>query len=53
MTHDPLLQYEQIEHNYVRKVKKTSKVFRFFKFIVLYMTMSACVFSVFMGVLNF
>ncbi len=53
MTHDPLLQYEQIAHTHTIKNHKTSKAFRLFKFSALYLIMTGCVFSVFMGVLNF
>ena len=53
MIHDPLLQYEQIENTYIPKAKKTQKIFRFVKFLVLYLAMTSCVFLVFMWVLNF
>lgn len=53
MTHDPLLQYEQIENTYTHTPRKTSKIFRICKFSALYLVMTGCVFSVFMGVLNF
>lgn len=53
MTHDPLFQYEQISHTYSISTKKPSKIFRVFKFSALYLVMTGCVFSVFMGVLNF
>lgn len=53
MTHDPLLQYEQVDHTHIHIVKKSSKAFRVLKFTTLYIVMTGCVFSVFMGVLNF
>lgn len=53
MTHDPLLQFEQVEHMYVRPARKTSKIFRFCKFVTLYIVMTGGIFSIFMGVLNF
>lgn len=53
MTHDPLLQFEQVEHMYIRPARKTSKIFRFCKFVTLYFVMTGGIFSIFMGVLNF
>ena len=53
MTHDPLLQYEQVDHTHTHIVRKRSKTYRVFKFSALYIIMTTCVFSVFMGVLNF
>lgn len=53
MVHDPLLQYEQIEHLPIRRKNKNSKVFRFVKMIVIYLVMTGTIFASFMGALNF
>lgn len=53
MTHDPLLQYEQIEHAHTNKTSVRYYIYRAIKLLSIYLLLTGAIFTLLMGILNF